>query len=1007
GKEAKAGKTALDGDLDVEGAAGLLLAGGRSTLFVGAKASASVRLLSHALDAVFEWRPHYANLASLVCLRSANFLVTTGDDDNAIPTLSIWNLDKIDKKQNNAPLKVRSIPLHVNNRVFPVTALAVLESLAQIAVGLENGNVLLIRGNARSLDRQALKIKVVCEAGQVITGLGFKETVIGNTVQTLLYITTPGKVILCNSTNSKEVLTNKYNKNHPKTVIDETNGASPNCTIPTPPDDPCSAIAVGRNDGIYFYDSKGRGSCFMIESEKTLMSWFRNYLVVVSRSPSNTQSSSSAVKNDNSKMFNAAAASSSLLVTQTGNFGGSSSGDGDDDEDDEFENDAGYGTILTLYDLRCKLIAFQGTFDGSGNKNNEKSRSGRGDSHGGGIVSVACEWDELFITTVDQKVYRLDEKDMSARLEILFSKNMYILAQGIVTAPTNSVLSVTTPPPTISQQQQEIVFSDTPEVRALLVEIHKRHADHLYTQTEYASAMTQYKQTIGTLEPSYIIRKYLDAQRIPLLVSYLETLHSTPYATADHTTLLINCYTKLSATDSLSAFLRRPDVSFDAETAIRVCRGAGLYSHALYVAQRFGVHEWYLHIQVEDLHAHGETVAYMTGLAPAVLEACLRRYGHVLVREMVEEMSGLLVVLCTTARRRGDDEMSGSATAGAALIGSGGGAFDEEDSAAASVVAAGGMVVMRGRRRSTTTITSSTNEGIVIPYPEDFVHLFVDMDEWCVKFLERVLEIRWSVNLEGKFSKGLVDEYKDDGADRGGVGNQAVLMDEREEKSLLAVCNTLIEMYLSLAAGSVDGGDKVAQERRLKALRIMKSSKTRFDLNHALILCQIHKFHAGVISEDPRLWQTTLSYFADRSTGTNSAPSSESELALILDEIDKRNLMSPLQVIQILSQNQGVTIGTVREYLLKKFEAEKRVANDSTRVIKSFQDETSKMKALITELETAPVVFQSSKCSLCGEVLDLPSIHFMCKHSYHARCARNGDDDEEEGMTTTAVSEIT
>ena len=37
--------------------------------------------------------------------------------------------------------------------------------------------------------------------------------------------------------------------------------------------------------------------------------------------------------------------------------------------------------------------------------------------------------------------------------------------------------------------------------------------------------MTQYVSTIGYLEASYVIRKFLDAQRIHNLTSYLEQLH--------------------------------------------------------------------------------------------------------------------------------------------------------------------------------------------------------------------------------------------------------------------------------------------------------------------------------------------------------------------------------------------------------------------------------------------------------------------------------------------------
>ena len=54
----------------------------------------------------------------------------------------------------------------------------------------------------------------------------------------------------------------------------------------------------------------------------------------------------------------------------------------------------------------------------------------------------------------------------------------------------------------------------------------------------------RYVVTIGVVQPSYVIRQFLTAQQIQNLTFYLEELHKSG-ATADHTTLLLNCYTKL------------------------------------------------------------------------------------------------------------------------------------------------------------------------------------------------------------------------------------------------------------------------------------------------------------------------------------------------------------------------------------------------------------------------------------------------------------------------------
>lgn len=62
--------------------------------------------------------------------------------------------------------------------------------------------------------------------------------------------------------------------------------------------------------------------------------------------------------------------------------------------------------------------------------------------------------------------------------------------------------------------------------------------------------------TIGKLEPSYVIRKFLDAQRIHNLTAYLQALHRQSLANADHTTLLLNCYTKLKDSSKLQEFIK-------------------------------------------------------------------------------------------------------------------------------------------------------------------------------------------------------------------------------------------------------------------------------------------------------------------------------------------------------------------------------------------------------------------------------------------------------------------
>lgn len=118
------------------------------------------------------------------------------------------------------------------------------------------------------------------------------------------------------------------------------------------------------------------------------------------------------------------------------------------------------------------------------------------------------------------------------------------------------------------------------------MDINRQYGDHLYEKGDYDGAMNQYIKTLGHLEASYVIRmvdlhfvcihrsmglyismvdacndvitgllQFLDASRIHNLTAYLQALHKQQLATVDHTTLLLNCYTKLKMVDQLDEFI--------------------------------------------------------------------------------------------------------------------------------------------------------------------------------------------------------------------------------------------------------------------------------------------------------------------------------------------------------------------------------------------------------------------------------------------------------------------
>lgn len=186
----------------------------------------------------------------------------------------------------------------------------------------------------------------------------------------------------------------------------------------------------------------------------------------------------------------------------------------------------------------------------------------------------------------------LTEKDMSTKLDILYARNLYQLA---------------------------IHFAETAHLPPLQINgIVAKYADYLFSRTEYDAAIIQYLRALEVINPSEVIRKYLDVQRIANLVQILEELHAHRLANSDHTTLLLNCYARLKNVEQLERFIKAEGgVEFDVDTAIQVCRQGRYYEQAAFLAQKYGEHDTYISILVENLKQYSRALKYIKQLPPS------------------------------------------------------------------------------------------------------------------------------------------------------------------------------------------------------------------------------------------------------------------------------------------------------------------------------------------------------------------------------------------------------
>ncbi|KAI9065075.1 hypothetical protein FKP32DRAFT_1675090 [Trametes sanguinea] len=635
-----------------------------------------------------------------------------------------------------------------------------------------------------------------------------------------------------------------------------------------------------------------------------------------------------------------------------------------------------------------------------------------------GVREVFSAWGKLYVLSNDGKLLCLEEKPTSVKLDMLYRKGLYTLALNIAE----------------TQKLDDAHIAD----------IHKQYGDHLYAKGDYDNAMQQYIQTIGHVQPSYVIRKFLDAQRIHNLVTYLQELHSLGLANSDHTTLLLNTYTKLKDVTRLDSFIKREslrssadgekdELPFDLDTAIRVCRQAGYFEHASYLAKKYERHEDYLRIQIEDAGNYKDALLYLRRLGAEAAESNLARYGRAMLNNLPEETTDLLIDICTSlsplsietdeqeaapAKQSsgGPSYLSYLALNRASVASSSSPADNSPSGTQANGAKASEAIVRRdsiheASRTSTpppvspSTAAPSKARATTVkrPSPRLYFAHFVDHPNHFVRFLETVARRRWGQAVENT-SETLSVEV-DPNAD-----------EQAEQRDQAAVWNTLFELYLTQA-----GGDTGSHS---KALAVLQNPRLPYDPTHALILCSTRGFTPGLVLlwERMGMQEDVIRFFMDRHQDGDADASAEvvrrldqygpgrpqlyplvlrfltstpalltkhrEDVVRVLKVIDEEKIMPPVSVVQVLSRNSVASVGLVKEWLMARIKSAREEVDMDQKLIASYRSDTEAKLRQVDELSDPdrPRVFHVTQCSACQGGLDLPAVHFMCNHSYHQRC---------------------
>ena len=556
---------------------------------------------------------------------------------------------------------------------------------------------------------------------------------------------------------------------------------------------------------------------------------------------------------------------------------------------------------------------------------------------------------------------------MQQKLEILYQKSLYILAINLAQKSG------------IDKPQQNVIF--------------RKYGDHLYSKGDYDTAMQQYLRAIDNTEPSQVIRKYLDTQRIQNLIEYLEELHEHGKANTDHTTLLLNCYAKLKDTEKLDAFVKTPgDLKFDLETAIMMCRQGGYFEQAAYLATKYGENEIAIDILIEDSKRFHDALDYISRLAPGDAYRPMMKYARVLIENCPQQATKLFTDYYTGQYQPKQDVVVESVTQPQP---SGGALSNLTALLPLPYMNTAAIATPPATSEQTATVGDGSLAAVdadvpsyAVPRPRTAFSAFIAHPSEFITFLESLL----------------------------GQGDIAAA-------DRLDITTTLFELYLERGNASLDNEQKLTYHEKAKGLITLTNRQAEVpgsgvDTSNVLLLSSLSKFPAGTTlvreredlypdifrsfasqndttgainalkrygPKDLSLYPLALAYFTS-SDDVLAKPGVKEELQNVLRRIDQENLMAPLQVVKILSQGGAVEMGMVKTYLADNIARERKEIQNSRKLIESYRSETASRKVELEELSTNPVTFQSRRCSGCGRNLDLPAVHFLCKHSFHQRC---------------------
>ncbi|KAL8424592.1 hypothetical protein Efla_003708 [Eimeria flavescens] len=551
---------------------------------------------------------------------------------------------------------------------------------------------------------------------------------------------------------------------------------------------------------------------------------------------------------------------------------------------------------------------------------------------------------------------------------------------------------------------------------SLLQEVYRLHGDWLYSKNMLDKAVDMYIKTIGFLEPSAVIQKFLDCQELSHLALYLLHLHIAGCAMQQHTLLFFKCTARLRDDSLLSCFLEDPRISktCSLSVALNECRLNGDTKLACTIASRHGYHDEYLSLLLETKEFAKAVELLKQVDAPAACSLLLKHGSALLKHSAID----VLLLLSQFIK-----DYHTSVEIFIPLF------VDDPDllllflsllthgaSTASRLVPqyeglCGDARLQEAIEKAQEAISMDPSIFGCSPFSSLLELLLRAQRKWCAYNHARS---RVTSGLNGSNAKeptSVGSEGQDRTSDVPSIYAEVLL------KTLKSRQMTHEDQYRSTLLCTIFGfeeGMVLVGEKRQELQLPVAYFEANNDIPNLLRFCLKNG------SKDPTLWTQTLNILASQS-GT------QRQIREVLIHIERHQLLPPLAVLELLQQSQAVTLDAVKEYFLRASDDLADELAHSHELLQSDRAEVSQMTEEVRQFKTkgressltpaqfcwrfwcpaesktsallgvSAQVFESERCDFCFLPVELPSIHFRCGHSFHIYCLSSNTEDKAGG----------